>query len=216
MKPVKCVLLATMIMMIMGCISAELAPPVYSTNQGPAARRTVKRLVALPATCGTLGLGAVPTASGTQIAVPAKCPDKALASVNQLIRAQLDFLGMQVIDSDKVNAVTASRREIEARSRYQTKTLTEVSSSLFDDATPGEQADILRELGADAVLSTRVFIGAGIGLGARRIAFVQVRLRTADDGSLIWAHRCAVEIGGIDLDIDGIQEAARCAMGRGA
>lgn len=207
---------ALLALLVVGCTSAELAPPVYSAQRGPAADRHVKRIVALPATCGALSQTAVKTADGNMMAVPAKCPDQALASVNQMIRSQLDFLGMQVIDSDKVNAVTASRHEVEIRSKYQTTNTAEVHGSLFDDATPKEQADILRELGADGVLSTRVFIGAGIGFAARRTVVVQVRLRTADNGTLIWAHRCAVEIGGIDFDIDGIQDAARCAMGKGS
>jgi hypothetical protein len=202
------------LLLLVGCTSAELAPPVYSAHRGPAADRVVRKIVALPATCGALSQTGAKAADGSIIAVPAKCPNKALASVNQMIRSQLDFLGMQVLDSDKVNAVTASRHEVEVRKKFDTTITAEWQGSLFDDATPKEQADILRELGADAVLSTRVFIGAGIGFAARRTVVVQVRLRTADNGTLIWAHRCAVEIGGIDFDIDGIQDAARCAMGK--
>lgn len=204
---------ALLSLLIMGCASAELAPPVYTALRGPAAERKVKRLVALPATCGTLSTVTVKSGEG-YAAIPAECPTQSLPAVNQMIRSQLDFLGFQVIDSDKVNAVTASRHEVEVRNKYQTTTSTETHGSLFDDATPAEQADILRELGADALLSTRVFVGPGSGFSRRRTVVVQVRLRTASDGTMIWAHRCEVEIAGVAFDIDGIQEAARCAMGK--
>jgi hypothetical protein len=58
----------------------------------------------------------------------------------------------------------------------------------FTDATPFEQRDILRERRADGVLSTRISIGADLGIGQRRTAIVQLRL-LAFDGTLAWARR---------------------------
>ncbi len=198
---------------LVGCTSAELAPPVYTARKGPAAERVARRVVALPATCGSLVVWRGP--SNQASTMPDACRPSYLQATDQVVRAQLDFLGLQVIDAEKINAVTATRKEIiTRRGLYETSSV-ELHKWLFEDATPMEQADILRELGADAVLNTRVFIGHSTGLGARRRVVVQVRLRAADDGALIWAHRCEVEIGGIEMDVDGIQAAARCAMGRG-
>ena len=198
---------------LFGCTSAELAKPVYYAHRGPAAQQTVRRVVALPATCGSLSMTAE-YVGGTPTVLSQRCLPSFLPPTDQLIRSQLDFLGFQVIDSEKVNAVTASRREIITRHGLAESTRVEKHGSLFADATPIEQAAILRELNADAVLNTRILIGSDTGVGKRRSVVVQVRLRAADDGRLIWVHRCEVEIGGIEMDVDGIQAATRCAMGR--
>lgn len=204
-------LLATAV--LLGCTSAELAKPVYYAHRGPAVDHPVRRVVALPATCGSFSMTAQQVGEA-MYAIPQRCLPSLLPPTDQLIRSQLDFLGFQVIDAEKVNAVTASRQEIVTRHGLAESTRVEKHGSLFTDATPIEQAAILRELNADAVLNTRILIGSDTGLGKRRSVVVQIRLRAADDGRLIWVHRCEVEIGGLEQDTDGIQAATRCAMGR--
>lgn len=205
---------ALFVLALVGCTSSELAPPVYVARKGPAAERVVRHVVALPSTCGSLATFASATYQGQK---PLDgCHESYRAATDQVIRAQLDFLGLHVIDAEKVNAATATRKEVITRRDLSESKSVEQEKWLFLDATPNEQAEILRDLHADAVLNTRIFIGATLGMGLRRRVTVQVRLRAVSDGALIWAHRCEVEIGGIEMDVDGIQAAARCAMGRGA
>jgi hypothetical protein len=204
------VLLMTLLMSV-ACTSAQLAPPVLRTRKGPGDPRAVKRVVALPATCGALSLERVETADPhAPLFLPRKCPEQALKGVDQAIRSALDFQGLVVIDSERVNAVSATRHEVEVRRGYSATVRTEQQASMFEDATPLEQVEILRELRADGLLNTRIFIGAGMGLSARRTVTVQVRLRTVD-GALVWARRCDVEVG-LTMDQAAIEQAAKCAI----
>ncbi len=196
------------------CTSVELAPPQLRAKSGPAVRRVIRRVVALPATCGgviTPELASKNTNFDPQY-IPGKCPEQALKGAEQAIRASLDFQGYSVIDSEKVNAVTATRHEVEVRSAYNASKTIEQYGSLFEDATPNEQNEILKELQADALLNTRVFVGSSMGLGARRTVIVQVRLRAVEDGALVWARRCELEVGGIITDALAIEEGAKCAI----
>ncbi len=196
---------------LVGCTSAELAPPRLVAHEGPASRRTIRRVVALPATCGGL-VSAELLNQGDPTYTPGVCPPQALKGADQAIRSALEFQGLTVIDSERVNAVTASRHEVEVRSSYSTEKTTELHGSLFEDATPNEQIEILKELSADALLNTRVLIGSTIGAGLRRSITVQVRLRAVEDGLLIWARRCEIEAGGLTTDAVAIERGTKCVM----
>lgn len=208
--------LAALALQIAACGSVELTPPRLVYRNGAAARRPLRRVVALPATCGVLLSEAVALARDPRFP-PRRCPNRErLQGIDQGIRASLDFQGFQVIDAERVNVVTASRREIEERRKYgahETSTsTTETHGALFEDATPDEQAEILKDLSAEALLSTRVLIGSELGLSARRTVTVQVRLRAALDGALVWARRCEVEVSALTTDEAAIERAAKCAI----
>lgn len=196
------------------CTSVELAPPRLTARNGAASRRTIRRVVALPTTCGGLINPALPSNQPNvdPAYIPGRCPEQALKGADQAIRSSLDFQGYSVIDSEKVNAVTASRHEIEVRSSFSTSKTIEQHGALFEDATPNEQNDILRELGADGILNTRVFVGSSMGLGMRRTVVVQIRLRAVEDGALAWARRCELEVGGLITDAVAIEQGAKCAI----
>jgi hypothetical protein len=199
------------------CTSAELAPPVVRMRTGPAAARPMRRVVALPSSCGSLTQVAIETADPAQSRweTRAACPANTMTAIDNAIRAHLEFRGFHIIDGDKVNAVTGTRREVsERRGFFQTTTTTtETAGARFADATPFEQRDILRELGADGVLTTRISIGAGLGFGQRRTIIVQLRLLAAADGALVWARRCELEVAGLAATDELAMEAgARCAI----
>jgi hypothetical protein len=202
-----------LVTLLTGCVSAELAPPRLIAREGAASRRTIRRVVALPATCGGM-INAELLNNGDPTYTPGMCTPQILKGADHAIRSALEFQGLTVIDSEKVNAVTASRHEVEVRSSYATTTTTEVHGSLFEDATPNEQNEILKELGADALLNTRVLIGSAIGAGMRRSVIVQVRLRTVEDGQLVWARRCEIEAGGMTTDTIAIEQGTKCAIER--
>jgi hypothetical protein len=193
-----------------GCV--ELAAPQIHTRSGSVPLASIHRIVALPATCGSLAGQLVPDANGGGVHPEQReCPPAALDGIDQAIRARFDFAGFQVIDSATVNAATASRREVIDRSGGDSEATTERVVATFDDATPVEQAAILHQLGADALLSARVWVGADIANGSRRSVSVQIRLVTADRRALVWERRCVLETG-LELEPATIDRGARCAM----
>jgi len=203
------------VLCLTGCSSVELAPPVIRARMGPAAERSVRRVVALPATCGALTQIRIETADPAHPIweTRAACPAITMAAIDTAIRSSLEFGGFEIIDSERVNAVTATRHEVEQRtSHYATKT-TEQVGARFEDATPFEQTEILRELRADGVLNTRIWVGAGVGAGQRRVIAVQIRLLSTTDGALVWARRCELEVGGLIVtDEVAMERGARCAV----
>lgn len=197
------------------CSSVELAPPVVRMRAGPAVERSLRRVVALPSTCGSLTLIPLPTGDPDRHHWETRpaCPEHAMAAIDNAIRSSLELRGFHVIDAEKVNAVTATRREVRERRGFLQATTTETTGARFTDATPFEQRDILRELRADGVLSTRISIGAGLGIGQRRTVTVQLRL-LAVDGALAWARRCELEVAGLLTASDelAMERGARCVV----
>jgi hypothetical protein len=216
--------LALAMLALAGCASVELAPMRDDVRTGPARSRTLHRVVALPATCGSLqstfdnmpppavaGPGQQAYTHDNEIAL---CQPQALTAIDQLIRSQLDFAGYDVIDAEKLNMITATRHEVIVR-RGQitsgTSDTIDTRGSLFEDATPHEQREILVELGADGVLATRVWFGTGMGTGNRHDVTVQVQLAATVDRELAWAHRCKLEIAVVG-DAVALDRVARCAI----
>ena len=212
---------------ISACSSVELAGPVIRARSGPAAEHPVRRIVAVPATCGALTTaqagtdGAGPTNWGQRVA----CPSSALVAIDQTVRSTLELGGFSVIDSERVNAVTASRHEVQERFEHRagfpaapggsepTITTTETRGARFEDATPREQREMLTELGAQGLLTTRVTIGAEVGVGMRRVVTVQLQLLDVPERILVWARRCELEVGGLfTTDENAMESAARCAV----
>jgi hypothetical protein len=194
-----------------GCGSARLAPASARAQRGPAADRPVQRVVALGATCGSLQLHDVNPGDSSAPLEIEECQPTALVAADQTIRSALDFAGYHVIDAEQVNAVTARLHEVEVRRGLLGTRTARTDGVTFSDATPAEQAGILKELHADGVLTTRVWIGAGVGVSSRRTVAVQVRLATSADRTLVWARRCEIEVG-VEQDPSAMQRAAQCAV----
>ncbi len=210
------------------CSSVELAAPIIRTRRGPAAEAEVRRVVALPATCGALSLHVVESHGNNLLAQRTACPSSALKAVDQVIRTNLELGGYSIIDAERVNAITASRHEVRERTLARTastrpdlpttETRREVTAidvetigARFEDATPLEQQALLGELGAKGLLSTRVTVGAEVGIGMRRTVMVQLQLLEMPERVLVWARRCELEIGGLfATDEIAMERAARC------
>jgi len=208
---------ALLVAVLPACVTAELDPPIVRTFAGPASGQHVQKLVALHPTCGKF-VGVHLDHSGTMV-TDNECPPALLDGIAQRVRSTFDFIGYQVIDVERINAITASHHEVIERSelvqrRWHNRSewsLGEQVGATFEDATPREQVALLHELGADALLTTRVWVGAGVGLSSRRNVVVQLRLTTAADHRMIWARRCELQIGGLDMDDEAIERAAVCA-----
>lgn len=226
--------LALAALAISGCSSSELMPGRLTARTGPAEVRSIRKVVATPATCGTFDLTLVDATAaekafyGTDkmLRHVGTCPAYATVGVDQALRAALEFGGFAVVDSEKVNAITGTRQEIlrrHAHSEQRNDQLvtesagerrsTEVVGARFSDATPLEQEAIVAELGASGIVQTRIAIGAGVGAGSRRTATIQVRLLEMPSRQLAWVRRCELEIGGMmGSDEVAMERGIRCAV----
>ncbi|MEO8703885.1 MAG: hypothetical protein ABI867_27800 [Kofleriaceae bacterium] len=196
-----------------GCSSAELAPPVLRARSGPAIDRAVHRVLAVPASCGTLSLVRVDTADPDRptFQTRAACPPDALHAIDIAVRSSLEFGGFQIIDSEQLNAVTASRLQIERTTDGGPSSVeTHTDGARFEDATPFQQTAILADLRAEGLLTIRISVGAPVGFSQRRTVAVQAQL-LALDRALVWARRCELEVSGFTTDEVAMERAARCA-----
>ena len=74
------------------------------------------------------------------------------------------------------------------------------------------QRELLTEVRADGVVTTRIKLGAESGPSARRSVEAQVTI-TTPDRQLVWAKRCSVEIGGLlASDLTAVGDALKCAL----
>ena len=194
-----------------GGASVDLAAPRVRSRSGAAPAPAGLRVLAVPATCGSLQLQWDRHSPTSEPGTVEACSKTAVNGLDQAVRAALDFAGYQVIDPERLNVETARRRERYVETNGSGVLTTETVGARFDDVTPLEQARIMKQLGATGVLTTRVWVGAGVGRSFRRIVTVQVRLSTAPEGRLIWARRCELEVGAV-LDNPAMDRAARCAV----
>jgi hypothetical protein len=157
------------------------------------------------------------------------CMQDSMLNVDQQVRAELEFRGYKIVDPERVNAATRSRLQVIDRaaesvagavdgadlggtaSTASTASRTQITGATWFEATPTQQATILRDLGADGVLSTRIWVGAGQSFMQRRTTQVQIRLLNAATGDLVWVSRCEIEVG-LVLDNEAIEAATRCAL----
>jgi hypothetical protein len=206
------------------CSSVELLPDRVRVRTGPAAGTKTRKVVALPATCGALSTLAGSPSESTGNPLTSECAPPDVEGVDGSVRAALEFQGFQVIDSEQLNATSRERIEKIETSRSVSQGVRSPESwsreverrgATFVEAPPSLQRSILQELGADGLLSTRIWIGAATGLSARRAVEVQVRLLHVPSGKLVWARRCTLEVGGLITDAVAMERAARCAT-RGA
>ena len=98
------------LLVLAGCASAEPAGPRLRVRHGPTFRATPMRIVALPPTCGWLSAPtAQPQPDGTWVVMPmGTCEYEGVA---EQVRTELEFRGFAVLDSERLNAESATRRE---------------------------------------------------------------------------------------------------------
>lgn len=194
--------------LLVGCSSAELLRPELRVVNGPANARAVKRIVVLPATCADLA-GKVATQTGT-VDLATGCAENNLAAIDEVIRASLHRQGFELVAEDKLATAIATQPEVHQREENTSGENTQ-RRSLFEYATPVEQLAILHKVDADALLTTRVLVGATSGLAGRRTVTVQVQLRNIGHDELVWARRCELETTLFKGPVS-LESAARCAV----
>jgi hypothetical protein len=200
-----------------GCV--ELLPPQSTVVRGPAFARPPKRVLALPIRCGSLS-------HFKALDTPSVCTQKLLADSGARMRSALELQGMSLVDAEHVNAEIRSRFEVHERKVRTDESgpqprLLEIGSAdtvtiegaRFEDAPPALQASLTSDLGIDAMLTSRAWIGPA-GLGGRRTVRVQIRMIRIDTGELVWASRCDVEADLASSDALAVERASTCAIDR--
>lgn len=190
----------------LGCSSSSFRQPIHETRQGPASHAALRRVVVMPSTCGSF-LTFRDTEGNTS---RPRCKALQLETVDTLVRVELDFRGFDVVAA-KVNATTFSRIENISQQGQSSKSVRVVrSGSSFADVTPRIQDQIIKDLGADGLLLTRIWLGAGIGASSRHEVLVQVSMIDTKSSELVWARKCSIETN--LLGEEAILKATRCAM----
>lgn len=182
-------------------------PPQVVSRQGAAIDHPIRRIVAVTPTCSQI---TSPTLGPNAQPMPAtECAAADTADVR--VRSELAFRGFEVIDAELVNVVTARHHEVivEQNDRVVSSTR-EVIGARFTDATPLEQAAILGDLNADALLMTRILLTEG----EEHLDHVdlQLEMRTAAGQRLVWGRRCSLDVP-LTSSLDRtIETAVRCAL----
>jgi hypothetical protein len=180
------------------------SPP--SPDDGPAAEPTEPPPAARPAS------RTVSTAEREPGASWVPCHRETVAAVDGAVRSTIAFRGLDLIDSERLNATTLSHVVTVEERDLGGPTVERVrTGATFAEATPAQQRAILDQLGADGVLATRIRIGSGVGASERRLVEVQVRLLSAAGGELVSARRCSEEVAGLVGEARALERLARCA-----
>jgi hypothetical protein len=208
-----------------GCASVDLAPPRSELRHGVSAMPN--RVIALPLRCGALGGW-----YASQDAVGSACSNAAVAAAAQALRSELELRGLSIVDTERLAAETRARTETRELRELEVDIVDEsgttvpltrevtgedrivIRGALFEDATPAEQAALAGAVGAEAILTSRAFVGTVPGIQTARSVAVLVRLDRVSDGKMIRSARCDVEIGIGRSDASGALEALRCAARR--
>ncbi len=189
------------------CSSAALRKPIQQLRQGPASNVVIRRVVAVPSTCGSF----LTVRDPNGVTSLPRCKTLQLETVDALLRVEFDFRGFDVVNAAKVNATTFSRLQIiNQYSKSSKESVTTRSGSTFADVTPAMQDRVIEDLDADGLLLSRIWLGAGIGISLRHEVMVQIALIDTKSDELVWARRCSIET--IHLDEKAILDATRCAM----
>lgn len=182
----KRVLFASLAISIGACSSVGLQGQLVRIEPGPAFGREVRSVASLPPTCGTMEPMTYEAAS-TQ-----ECSAAMIASVDRVAQGFLVANGVRTVRTRALNAATvekvkALRRDEGAPEEWGGGRV------LFRSASPVLQSQVLDEMDVDAVMRTRILVGAAVGMSQRRKLTALITLFDRD-GTLVWASRCEREV----------------------
>ncbi len=210
-----------------GC-GGHHGPPVLhpQVQPGPAAAYKPTRILVLPAACGSVEL---------------PCPTSYIEAVDAIVRGGLEFVGHNLVESESLFAQTRQRHE-EINSKTTTsdassatnldhplfdETISSGSSSVttessrqvildgptFEDLAVLERHQVLKDAGADSVLSVRIIVGGRMGVWmANQNVEVMVKLGVNQGDDMAWASRCMASSNDFKTVDAALEAAARCAI----
>ena len=162
--------------LLAACVARTPAPAIPEVQAGPSKAARPGRILVLTPTCGGL---------------EAKCPRNYINTVDNTVRASLEFKGLAVVDPEHMRLETRQRhktREVAEASSHEDsktnrgslgldgsvresrnmnssseKTTIVLDGPGFDDLTPAERDQVFDQAGADSIVVTRVIVGAQRG-----------------------------------------------------
>lgn len=194
---------------------------------GPAQNVRPKRILALSASCGS---------------VEFSCPHRYIETVDGIVRSSLDFTGFTVVDPETLRAETRQRhvtKESENTAKtskttihedrplafdrnatitnetvsHRDKTTTVLDGPGFEDLTVAERRAVVSEAKADAVLITRIVVGAQHGVWSPdQEVEVLVKLQVDSGDTMAWASRCVASSNDFATIDAALENATRCAV----
>jgi hypothetical protein len=209
----------------MGCggHTVTLVPQVHP---GPGRTMRPERILALSASCG---------------AAERSCPRQHIELVDSIVRAELDFAGLTIVEPERLRAEARERQEtheterqthasttvvnedpdigfgrtttIENTSASERETVTIVlDGSAFEDLTIPEQRAVLAQAGTDSVVTVRIVVGAQGAWTRNQEVEVMVKLRVDHGKTMAWASRCAASSNDFAAVSGALEHATRCAV----
>ena len=140
----------------------------------------------------------------TCLADPLLCGPSHQHAVAEATRMALEFDGYSIVDSELLRAEMLRRHQTGSRDEV-------VGGTLFAEASPAEQHQILRDVGADGVVTTTLTISQARGAEAARTVAVEMAVLLLD-GELVWWSQCRAESGYAASNEEAIDTATRCAI----
>lgn len=222
----KCALLAA-VGILAGCGGSPRRPLTAEVRYGAGYSSRPAKILALSASCGS---------------VEFHCPRDYVATVDNIVRSSMGFAGYQLVVPESLRADTRQRSETHTSETTTTRshstvtkkrtlafdkqniadrqstTTTESSvihldGSGFSDLTVPQKRAVLAEAGADAVLVTRVVVGAAVGnWDPDQRVEVMVKLSVGDGSQMAWAARCSASSNDFSSVNAALENAARCAV----
>jgi hypothetical protein len=214
--------------LLVGCNTPRQPPVLYPQVQpGPASDARPTRVLVLPAGCGS---------------VERPCPQSYITAVDAIVRSGLEFVGLNLVESETLLAQTRQRHEEQRTkttnsetsstttmesplgfdntvTRNTTSTSTEnerfvvLDGPTFEDMALAERQALLAQSGADAVLSVRIVIGGTIGVWApNQNVEVLIKLGVSQGDAMAWASRCIASSNDFTTVDAALEAAARCAI----
>lgn len=219
--------LALVLPILVACSRPAAPPLVPQVQPGPANGAKPGRVLVLEPTCGSLEF---------------KCPKNYIATVDNIVRATLEFTGHAVVSPDRLRLDARQRHEeretIETRDSNSSQThheeswapdskvtTTSESSSEtekvttvldgpgFDDLTPAERDEVMARAATDSVVVVRIVVGAlELGWVPNQNVEVMVRLAVNKGDTMAWASRCMASSNDFSTVNAALENAARCAV----
>lgn len=141
------------------------------------------RVLLLPATC----------ASPDDV-----CDEPFTDGLDGKVASELEFGGYSVVAAASLVAEARSRDEAESELTVLGVKVAQASSkrqvgALFADLSPALQRQLMKEAGAQGVVSARIQVGAKNGLSPTRESTITLRLGLDDGTTMGWLARCTVK-----------------------
>lgn len=145
-----------------------------------------------------------------------KCRDEYGDAVTAKVRSDLEFAGFRMIDAEKLVRDPRTREDASAtltdwRDRVLAAKSRRQVGSIFEDLPPEARRELLREAGADGLVTGSIRI-LPRGTSSNWQLEVQVRFGLAPNDETVWVTRCRNERFWTEKDSWSMEQATECAI----